>query len=322
MLIKKIAVLTSGGDAPGMNAAVRAVVKTALNNDLEVIGIRRGYEGLLDEDFIIMKRGSVSDILQRGGTMLLTARSERFKTPAGTVEGAEILRKNHIDGLIVIGGNGSFCGAQKLNELGIASIGIPATIDNDLAYTEVSIGFDTAINTALNALGNLRDTSYSHGRVIVVQVMGRHCGDIALHSAIGCGAEGVFLPEREPDIMGLCDIINKRRDRECLLNIVVVAEGCSLSLEEIKTILAKQTGAEIRTTVLGHVQRGGSPTSYDRLFASRLGAYAVDLLLNGQSGRACGQKYGRLVDFSFEEALAQKKDIDESLFELFEMLSK
>ena len=321
-MINKIAVLTSGGDAPGMNAAVRAVVKTALINGLEVIGIRRGYAGLLEEDFIEMKRGSVSDILQRGGTMLLTARCERFKTPEGVAAGAEILRRNHVDGLVVIGGNGSFCGAQKLNDLGIATIGLPATIDNDLAYTEASIGFDTAINTALYALGNLRDTSYSHGRVNVVQVMGRHCGDIALHSAISCGAEGVFLPEREPDILSLCKTINKRRDLGCLLNIVVVAEGCSLSLEEIKNILAKQTGAEIRTTVLGHVQRGGSPTSYDRLFASRLGAYAIDLLLNGQTGRACGQKYGRLVDFSFEEALAINKDIDDSLLKLFEMLSK
>lgn len=321
-MIKKIALLTSGGDAPGMNAAIRAVVKTALKNDLEVIGIRRGYEGLLDQDFIEMKRGSVSDILQRGGTMLLTARSERFKTPQGLAAGAEILRKDRIGGLVVIGGNGSLCGAQKLNELGITTIGLPATIDNDLAYTEASIGFDTAINTALYALGNLRDTSYSHGRVNVVQVMGRHCGDIALHAAIGCGAEGVFLPEREPDIMGLCNIINKRRDLGCLLNIVVVAEGCPLSLEEIKAVLTKQTGAEVRTTVLGHIQRGGSPTSYDRLFASRLGAYAVDLLLKGASGRACGIKYGRLVDFSFEEALAIKKNLDESLYELFELLSK
>ncbi|MCM1257018.1 MAG: 6-phosphofructokinase [Roseburia sp.] len=320
--VKTIGVLTSGGDAPGMNAAIRAVVREALVKGLNVKGIKRGYAGLLSEEIIDMDARSVSDTIQRGGTILQTARCMEFVTEEGQKKGAEICRKHGIDGIIVIGGDGSFRGAQKLASLGINTIALPGTIDLDIACTEYTIGFDTAVNTAMEAIDKVRDTSTSHERCSIIEVMGRGAGYIALWTGIANGAEDILLPERyDYDEQKLVNniIANKKRGKQH--HIIINAEGIGHSASMAKRIEAA-TGVETRATILGHMQRGGSPTCKDRVYASIMGALAVDLLCQGKSNRVVGYRHGDFVDFDIDEALAMKKEISEYQFEVCENLSK
>ena len=319
--IHTIGVLTSGGDAPGMNAAIRAVVRRAITSGRKVKGIKKGYNGLLNEEIVDMDVTSVSDIIQRGGTVLYTARCKEFVTPEGQKEGAEICRKHGIDGLIVIGGDGSFRGAQKLAALGINTVGIPGTIDLDIACTDYTIGFDTAVNTAMEAIDKVRDTSTSHERCSIIEVMGRNAGYLALWCGIANGAEDILLPERyDYDEQKLIDNIINNRKKGKKHHIIVNAEGIGHSASMAKRIEAA-TGVETRATILGHMQRGGSPTCRDRVYASMMGAYAVDLLCAGKSNRVVAYKNGVFVDYDIDEALAMKKDISAYEFEVSRTLS-
>ena len=319
--IKTIGVLTSGGDAPGMNAAIRAVFREALGKGLKVKGIKRGYAGLLQEEIVDMEVRSVSDTIQRGGTILQTARCKEFTTAEGQQKGAEICRKHGIDGVIVIGGDGSFRGAQKLAGLGINTIGLPGTIDLDIACTDYTIGFDTAVNTAMEAIDKVRDTSTSHERCSIIEVMGRGAGYIALWTGIANGAEDILLPERyDYDEQKLVNHIIENRKRGKQHHIIINAEGIGHSSSMAKRIEAA-TGIETRATILGHMQRGGSPTCKDRVYASIMGAYAVDLLCKGATNRVVAYRGGEFVDFDIDEALAMKKDISEYQFEVCKNLS-
>ena len=309
--IKTIGVLTSGGDAPGMNAAIRAVVREALVQGKRVMGIKRGYAGLLQEEISEMDAHSVSDIISRGGTILQTARCYEFVEPEYQKKAAEICHKHEIDGLVVIGGDGSFRGAQKLAALGINTIGLPGTIDLDIACTEYTIGFDTAVNTAMEAIDKVRDTSTSHERCSIIEVMGRGAGYIALWCGIANGAEDVLLPERyDYDEQKLVNHIIEGRKKGKQHHIIINAEGIGHSASMAKRIEAA-TGIETRATILGHMQRGGSPTCKDRVYASTMGALAVDLLCEGKSNRVVGYDHGEFVDFDIDEALAMKKDVNE-----------
>mgnify|MGYP000454985231 FL=1 len=320
--MKTIAVLTSGGDAPGMNAAIRAVVRTAIAKGLTVKGIERGYAGLLSEEIIDMDAKSVSDIIQRGGTILGTARCLEFKNPEIQKVGADICRKHGIDGLVVIGGDGSYRGAQALTRNGINAIGLPGTIDLDIACTDYTIGFDTAVNTAMEAIDKVRDTSTSHERCSVIEVMGRNAGYIALWCGIADGAEDILLPEKyDYNEQAIIDNIIQKKKMGKKHYIIVNAEGVGDSMEMAKRIEAA-TGIETRATILGHIQRGGSPTCKDRYYASIMGAYAVDLLIDGKSNRVVGYKNGEFVDYDIEEALAMKKSIPEYSYEISRLLSK
>ena len=318
--IKTIGVLTSGGDAPGMNAAIRAVVRVAINKGLKVKGIMRGYAGLLEEEIVDMNSKSVSDIINRGGTILYTARCQEFTTPEGQQKGAEICRKHGIDGIVVIGGDGSFRGAGKLSALGINTIGLPGTIDLDIACTDYTIGFDTAVNTAMEAIDKIRDTSTSHERCSIVEVMGRNAGYIAMWCGIANGAEDVLLPERyDGDEQALINRIIENRKRGKKHNIIVNAEGIGHSTSMAKRIEAA-TGIETRATILGHMQRGGTPTCKDRVYASIMGAKAAILLAEGKSNRLVAYKNGQFVDYDIQEALNMKKDIPEDQFEISKLL--
>ena len=320
--MKTIAVLTSGGDAPGMNAAIRAVVRTAIAKGLTVKGIERGYAGLLSEEIIDMDAKSVFDIIQRGGTILGTARCLEFKNPEIQKVGADICRKHGIDGLVVIGGDGSYRGAQALTRNGINAIGLPGTIDLDIACTDYTIGFDTAVNTAMEAIDKVRDTSTSHERCSVIEVMGRNAGYIALWCGIADGAEDILLPEKyDYNEQAIIDNIIQKKKMGKKHYIIVNAEGVGDSMEMAKRIEAA-TGIETRATILGHIQRGGSPTCKDRYYASIMGAYAVDLLIDGKSNRVVGYKNGEFVDYDIEEALAMKKSIPEYSYEISRLLSK
>ena len=320
--VKTIAVLTSGGDAPGMNAAIRAVVRTAIAKGLKVKGIDRGYMGLLNEEIRDMVARDVSDIIQKGGTILGTARCPEFAELEVQKRGAEICRKHGIDGLVVIGGDGSYRGAQALARQGINAIGIPGTIDLDIACTDYTIGFDTAVNTAMEAIDKVRDTSSSHERCSVIEVMGRHAGYIALWCGVANGAEDILLPERyNYDEQALINNIIEKRKMGKKHHIIINAEGIGHSNSMARRIEAA-TGVETRATILGHMQRGGSPTCKDRYYASIMGAYAVDLLLEGKTKRVVAYKNGEFVDFDIEEALAMKKDIDEYHFDISKLLSK
>jgi 6-phosphofructokinase 1 len=320
--VKTIGVLTSGGDAPGMNAAIRAVVRTAISKGLKVKGILRGYAGLLNEEIIDMDTKSVADIIQRGGTILYTARCEEFRTAEGQQKGADICKKHGIDGLVVIGGDGSFQGAQKLSHLGINTIGVPGTIDLDIACTDYTIGFDTAVNTAMEAIDKIRDTSTSHERCSVIEVMGRHAGYIALWCGIANGAEDILLPERyDGDHNKLIEHIKETKKKGKKHHIVINAEGIGHSQSLAKRI-EEETGMETRATILGHMQRGGSPTCKDRVYASIMGAYAVDLLCEGKSDRVVAYAHGKYVDYEIDEALAMKKDIDEYQFNVSRHLAR
>lgn len=320
--VKTIGVLTSGGDAPGMNAAIRAVVRQAITKGLNVKGIKRGYAGLLQEEIIDMHAQDVSDIIQRGGTILQTARCMDFTTPEGQQKGAEICKKHGIDGVVVIGGDGSFKGAQKLAEQGINTIGLPGTIDLDIASTEYTIGFDTAVNTAMEAIDKVRDTSTSHERCSIIEVMGRGAGYIALWCGIANGAEDILLPEKyNYDEQMIVNHIIENRKRGKKHHIIINAEGIGHSTSMAKRIEAA-TGVETRATILGHMQRGGSPTCKDRVYASTMGAKAVDLLLEGKTNRVVGYRHGEFVDFDIDEALAMQKGIPEYQWEICRNLSK
>ena len=295
--IKTIGVLTSGGDAPGMNAAIRAVVRRGLSNGLNVKGILKGYNGLLNEEIIDMSAKDVSDTIERGGTILYTARCAEFRTPEGQQRGAEICRKHGIDGLVVIGGDGSFAGAQKLANLGINTIGLPGTIDLDIACTEYTIGFDTAVNTAMEALDKIRDTSYSHKRTFVVEVMGRNAGDIALWAGIAAGADQIIIPEEEYDINEVVAKVkdgyeNKGKER----HLIVLAEGVMHADKFAELMKEAGDTSDLRATNLGHILRGGAPSPRDRVLASWMGAHAVELLQQGRGGLAVGIHNEELVE--------------------------
>jgi len=320
MAIKTIGVLTSGGDAPGMNAAIRAVVRTAIHNGINVKGIMRGYAGLLQEEIVDMDSTSVSEIIHRGGRILYTARCQEFTTAEGQKKGAEICKKHGIDGVVVIGGDGSFQGAGKLSALGINTIGIPGTIDLDIACTDYTIGFDTAVNTAMEAIDKVRDTSTSHERCSIIEVMGRNAGYIALWCGFANGAEDVLLPERyDGNEQVLIDRIIENRKRGKKHHIIINAEGIGHSTSMAKRIEAA-TGIETRATILGYMQRGGAPTCKDRVYASIMGAKAVELLLAGHSNRLVAYKNGEYVDFDIQEALAMTKDISEDQFRISKLL--
>ena len=319
--IKTIAVLTSGGDAPGMNAAIRAVVRTAIYRGVKVKGVKKGYNGLLNEDIIDMEPRSVSDIIQRGGTILGTARCLEFKRAEYQKKAAEICRKHGIDGIVVIGGDGSYRGAQALSRQGINAIGIPGTIDLDIACTEYTIGFDTAVNTAMEAIDKVNDTSSSHERCSIIEVMGRHAGYIALWCGVANGAEDILLPENydynEQEIIN--HIIDSRKKGK-IHHLIINAEGIGHSTSMAKRIEAA-TGIETRATILGYMQRGGSPTAMDRYYASIMGSYAVDIMLEGKTNRVVGYRYGEFTDFGIEEALQMQKDIDRYQYDVARILT-
>ena len=320
--IKCIGVLTSGGDAPGMNAAIRAVVRKAISNGVTVKGIKRGYAGLLNEEIVDMQKQNVSDIIQRGGTILGTARCLEFKEPDVQAHAADICRKHGIDGLVVIGGDGSYRGAQALARNGINTIGLPGTIDLDIACTEYTIGFDTAINTAMEAIDKVRDTSSSHERCSIIEVMGRNAGYIALWTGVANGAEDILLPEKyDYNEQELINNIIASRKRGKTHHIIVNAEGIGHSTSMAKRIEAA-TGIETRATILGNLQRGGSPTCKDRFYASIMGAYAADILCAGKSNRVVAYKHGEFVDFDIEEALNMEKTINEYQYDICRKLSR
>lgn len=320
--MKKIGVLTSGGDAPGMNAAIRAVVRCGINAGFEVWGIERGYEGLLDGDIRKMELSSVGEILHRGGTLLKTARSERFRDPVWIDKAAEFLKEKGIDGLVVIGGDGSMRGGLELAQRGIKIMGVPGTIDNDLAYTDFTVGFDTAVSTVLDAIGKIRDTSSAHGRNTVIEVMGRHCGDIALYAAMTGGAEYVLLPEKEDDLDSLCEKIIEGSKRGKLHSIIIKAEGAETTGEDLVRIIEERTGKETKYVTLSYLQRGGSPTMNDRMLATLCGAKAVELLAKGEGNKAIGTVAGEVVAFDIEEALAMPNVFKEEMYKLIDILSK
>lgn len=318
--VKTIGVLTSGGDAPGMNAAIRAVVRTAINKGMKVKGIMRGYAGLLQEEIVDMDGTSVADTIGRGGTILYTARCPEFMTEEGQKRGAEICRKHNIDGLVVIGGDGSYRGAGKISALGINTVGLPGTIDLDIACTDYTIGFDTAINTAMEAIDKVRDTSTSHERCSIIEVMGRHAGYIALWCGIANGAEDILLPERyDGNEQMLINRIIDNRKRGKRHHIIINAEGIGHSASMAKRIEAA-TGIETRATILGYMQRGGAPTCKDRVYASIMGAKAVELLEKGKTNRVVAYKHGEFLDFDIQEALNMKKDIPEDQYEISKLL--
>ena len=319
--IKTIGVLTSGGDAPGMNAAIRAVVRRAVSLGLKVKGIRKGYNGLLNEESIDMTARDVSDTISRGGTILYTARCAEFREEEGQRLGAEVCRKHGIDGMVVIGGDGSFAGAQKLAGLGINTIGVPGTIDLDIACTDYTIGFDTAVNTAMDAIDKVRDTASSHERCSIIEVMGRNAGYIALWCGIANGAEDVLLPENyDYDEQKLINNLINNRKRGKKHHIIINAEGIGHSVSMARRIEAA-TGVETRATILGHMQRGGSPTCRDRVYASIMGSYAVDLLAAGKTNRVVAYKGGKYTDFDIDEALAMQKHLDEYEYKVSKALS-
>lgn len=345
--MKKIAVLTSGGDAPGMNACIRAVVRTALYYGMEVYGVERGYTGLMNGDFVYLTSRSVSDMIHKGGTFLKTARCPEFVTPEGRKKAAEEMKKRGIEGLVVIGGDGSFHGGQLLSrEFGFKVVGIPGTIDNDLAYTDYTLGFDTAVNTACECVNRIRETSESHERASLITVMGRNCGDIAVHTALACGAEYVMVPEAPWSIEEIAErikwgVLNGKRS-----TILVMAEGAFASLtsdvnaicaqhEELKdiatdtmtgfklaSIIEALSGQETRATVLGYIQRGGSPSAQDRILGSRFGARAVELLKEDTYGRAIGIRENRIIDVPFSEAVGHPQPLNRPLMDLVGILGK
>lgn len=318
----RIGVLTSGGDSPGMNAAVRAIVRFGIDRGMEVYGISRGYEGLIDGEIEKMERRSVGDILQRGGTILKTARSKRFMTEEGQERAVRNLETFRIDALVVIGGNGSYAGALELSKRGAPVICLPGTIDNDLGYTDYTIGFDTAVNTVLDAITRIRDTSSAHERTTVIEVMGRHCGDIAIYSGLAGGAEYVLIPEVEPDLndisLKILEGVNKGR----LHSIIINAEGSMYPSDVLVENLSERTGREVKLVVLSYLQRGGSPTLQDRLLATECGAKAVELIDNGIYNKAIGTVGGEIMGFDLEEALKQENCFDRRLYDAIGVLSK
>ena len=322
--IKNIAVLTSGGDAPGMNAALRAVVRASSYLGVDVFAVSRGYHGLINGDIHKLGKGDVANIIHRGGTFLKTARSEEFRTVEGRSEAYANLQAHDIQGLIVIGGNGTYTGAMHLgNEHDINIVGIPGTIDNDIFGTDFTIGFDTAINTAVEAVDKIRDTADSHNRIFFIEVMGRHSGYIALHTGIASGSSSIFLPETENSTEHLIDMLDKAGRRNKLFNLVIVAEGNQNGgAQELSTLVGEKLPKfDTRTAVIGHLQRGGAPTANDRILASQLGYHSVQALINGVKGQALGIVGKEIVFTSFEDAISKRKDPEQKMIEMAEILS-
>ncbi len=318
---KRIAVLTSGGDAPGMNACIRSVVRNGIYYGFDMVGVIKGYNGLITNEMISMDNRSVGNIINRGGTILRTARCLEFKTEEGMNTALENIKKNNICGVVVIGGDGSFRGCRDLTQRGVPAIGIPGTIDNDLAYTDFTLGFDTAVNTALEAITKIRDTMASHDRVSIIEVMGNKCGDIALYSGLCGGAEYIIVPEMEWSFEALCDKLENSKKSGKTSSIVVVAEGAAKG-NTLAAEIKKRTTMDTRTTVLGYIQRGGSPSANDVLLASRFGAHAIELIAKGIGGRVVGIKSNKIFDMDILEACSMKKQIDKELFDIAEILSK
>ncbi len=318
--MKKIGVLTSGGDAPGMNAAIRAVVRYGIYSNFSIVGIKNGFKGLIDSDSIEMSLSSVADIIHRGGTILGSARSKEFQEKEGFNKALQNIKYLGIDGLAVIGGDGTFMGAKALCEAGIPTVGIPGTIDNDLPYTQYTLGFFTALSTVLESVEKIRDTSSSHGRTNVIEVMGKDCGDIALYAGLAGGAEMVIIPEVEYNIEEVCDKIMQGRARGKKHSIIILAEGAG-DAKQISEEIEKRTGVSTRYSVLGYTQRGGTPSGFDRLIGSQMGAKAVDLLKNGMAGRVLGVKGNEIFDMDINEALSAKKIFDKTTYDLTKILS-
>jgi 6-phosphofructokinase 1 len=331
--MKKIAVLTSGGDAPGMNPAIRSVVRTAIYHNLEVVGVRHGYQGLIEKDFFNMDRGSVGDIIQRGGTILLSARCEEFKTEAGRKKAYENMREEDIDALVVIGGDGSLKGVQKINaESEIKAVGIPGTIDNDLSCTDYTIGVDTAMNTILDAINKIRDTATSHERTFVIECMGRDSGYLALMAGLAGGAEYILVPEIDFTPQEVCDKITQGFKRGKLHSLILIAEGVKAPFADLDEyngspglamgdLIRDRTDMETRVTILGHLQRGGSPTATDRIIASRMGYKAVDLLINGEKNKMVSFKNNSISFCNIEDAIVEKESLNMEIFKLAKILS-
>ncbi len=322
--VTKIGVLTSGGDSPGMNAAIRAVVRTGIYHGLEVYGIMRGYAGMLEDDIVLMDTRSVANIIQRGGTILKTARCKEFMTPEGRQKGYDNLKKRGIDGLVVIGGDGSFRGAQIFShEFDIPCIGLPGTIDKDIAGTDFTIGFDTAVNTAIRAIDKIRDTMEAHDRLFIVEVMGRDAGYIALYSGIGTGAENILIPETKTDMNEIIASLSEKEKRRKLVNLIVVAEGEEFggAQEVSKVVKEALPKADVRVCILGHIQRGGAPTCQDRLIASHMGYYAVESLLVGRSNVMVGVINNKIHYTPFDKAVKEKQRIGQEWMRIVKILA-
>jgi 6-phosphofructokinase 1 len=318
--MKKIAVLTSGGDSPGMNAAIRAVVRKGIYSGLEIYGVYYGYAGLMEGNIKKLELGSVGDIIHRGGTILYSARSEEFKRDESQHKAIKQLRALGIEGLVVIGGDGSYRGAAKLTEKGFPCVGLPGTIDNDIPGTDYTIGFDTALNTVIGSIDKIRDTATSHDRTFIIEVMGRHAGDIALFSGLAVGAETILIPERPYEIEDVVQRLQKGIKRGKKHSIIVLAEGVG-SANDLSNELKEKYQLETRISVLGHIQRGGSPTGFDRVLASRVGARAVELLVEGKGGRAIGMQKQEIVDHDIIQILKQKDALPEGVYTLSQQLS-
>jgi len=319
-IVKRIAVLTSGGDAPGMNAAIRAVVRKSIYHNIDVFGIYYGYDGLIDGNIKQLDIGSVGDIIHRGGTILYSARSQAFRTEAGQDEAVKQLKKHRIDGLVIIGGDGSLRGAQTLNERGVHCIGIPATIDNDLAFIDRTIGFDTSLNTVIDVIDKIRDTATSHERTFVLEVMGRDSGDLALYAGLAGGAESIIIPEKQHDFKDVIQRLQQGMSRGKKHSIILLAEGVGDAVEYSEKIEAA-TGLDTRVTVLGHIQRGGTPSASDRVLASRLGGKAVQLLMDGETGKLVALKNNELNAYDFTYVLTKERTLNEEMYELVKQLS-
>ncbi|WP_117170606.1 6-phosphofructokinase [Paraliobacillus sediminis] len=317
--MKKVAVLTSGGDSQGMNSAIRAVVRTGIAKGFEMIGVKRGFKGLMENDFITLGTQDVSDILYRGGTFLQSARSEEFKTEAGQNKAINNLKEQGIDSLVVIGGDGSYRGAQALTKRGINTYGLPGTIDNDIPLTDYTIGFDTTLNVVTDAISNLRDTMSSHERVSVIEVMGRSCGDIALQAGISSGVDAVLIPEHDWNIEEISNQLTSGFQRGKTHSIVMVAEGAGKA-EEVARLIKEHSKLDTRPTVLGHIQRGGTPTAFDRLFTSRMGHKVIQLIEEDITGVALGMEKNEITYHTFDEIFNAENVVDEQLYQIFQDL--
>ncbi len=318
--MKKIAVLTSGGDAPGMNAAVRAVVRKGIHDGFEVSAIYNGYQGLIEGKIVDMELGSVGDIIHRGGTILRSARCPEFRTVEGREKAVAQLKRHGIEGLVVIGGDGSFRGAYELTKLGIPCVGVPATIDNDIKGTDFTIGFDTALNTVIDAIDKIRDTATSHERTFIIEVMGRDAGDLALWAGLAGGAETILIPEADSDIKDIVERLESGTGRGKKHSIIVVAEGV-MSATELAKVIKEEAGMEIRVSVLGHVQRGGSPSGRDRVIASQFGARAVEVLKENRGGVAIGMQNHKVIDYDLQSVFEGSEHLDLKMFDLSKQLS-
>ncbi len=319
--MRNIAILTSGGDTPGMNAVIYAAVRTIKANGLKSFGVMKGYAGLMEGRIEEIRSTSIKDIATRGGTILKTARCLEMKTKEGQQKAVDVLNAFEIDGLVVVGGDGSFMGAHILSHMGVPAIGIPGTIDNDLAYTDFTIGFDTAVNGVVHEIERIRDTMLSHERIGVIEVMGNKCGDIALNAGLAGGAEYILVPEKEFDVDKICSSLQRRRIKGVMTSIIIIAEGAGKG-EALANYIRAKTSFDVKAIVLGHVQRGGTPTFFDRKLAMTMGVHAVELLIHGEKGRVVGIKDNKIMDMDIDEALACKMEFDEKLFNSHKLLVK